>query len=162
MRTEIPETPQYWDGLERALSQRVTQPRRRRFSFPVSLTAIRALRTFTRHAVHSLAVVSLAAVMVLTWSEPIGETATVQINAAPDQPAYIAQFSPSTPRPSAVQQARNSGYEVAVQRMFTTDPAMNGRILSQRHPGEVVVDKARGPMLFVIGYTIGDNSILAN
>jgi hypothetical protein len=126
------------------------------------MTAIRSLRTLTRHAVHMSAVAGLAVVMIVSWSKPIGDTATVTINAAPDMPAYLIQYGASASAETVVAQARDDGYEVAVSRIFTPDPEQNGQILEERHPGPVSVDTARGPLLFVIGYTIGTGDATAN
>lgn len=118
---------------------------------------MRALRSLTRHMAHATAMVLLAVVMVTSWSEPTGETANVQINTAVT-PAYLAQYGAHVVSADAgeiVSRARDDGYEVSVQRLFTTDPTLDGAILAQRHPGPDTFDGARGPMLFVIGYTIG-------
>ena len=156
MRTEVPETQRFWSELERELHRRGATKRRRRFGVPV--TAMRVLRTLTRHMAHATAIVLLAVVMVTSWSEPTGETANVQINTA-GTPAYLAQFGANTvpTRPNEiVARAKDDGYEVSVQRLFITDPSLDGQILSRRHPGPVTADGARGPLLFVIGYTIGE------
>lgn len=123
---------------------------------------MRVLRTFTRHAVHMAAVVGLAVVMVVSWSRPIGDTATVTINTAPELPAYLVQYGATLDAEITVAQARDDGYEVAVRRIFTPDPAKDGHILEELHPGTLSVDNARGPLLFVIGYTIGNGSTTAN
>lgn len=108
------------------------------------------------------AFVGLAVIMIVSWSKPIGDTATVTINSAPDLPAYLVQFGASVDADAAVTQARDDGYEVAVRRIFTSDPDQDGRILEEVHPGPISVDKARGPLLFVIGYTIGSGDTTAN
>lgn len=123
---------------------------------------MRTLRAFTRHAVHSAAVVGLAVVMVVTWSKPMGETAHVTIGSLPDAPGYLAQYGASIDAETTVAQARNSGYEVSVRRMFTPDPKEDGRILAELHPGPTTIRSARGPLLFVIGYTIGTGDTNAN
>jgi hypothetical protein len=123
---------------------------------------MRALRSFTTHAVHTAAVVVLAVVMVVSWSKPIGDTATVTINTQLDVPGYVLQYTSNPISRTPVERAVDDGYEVAVQRLFSTNPADDGRILSKRHPGPTTVDKARGPLLFVIGYTIGSGDRTAN
>ena len=123
---------------------------------------MRTLRTFTRHAVHVSAVAGLAVVMIVSWSKPVGDTATVTINSAPDLPAYLVQYGAVEDAETAVAQARDDGYEVSVRRIFTPDPEQDGQILEELHPGPVSVDNARGPMLFVIGYTIGSGDTTAN
>ena len=123
---------------------------------------MRALRAFTRHAVHMSAVVGLAAVLIVSWSQPIGDTASVTINTAPELPAYLAQYGVTVDADAIVAQARDDGYEVAVRRLFTPDPDQDGRILAELHPGELSVDNARGPLLFVIGYTVGNGDTTAN
>lgn len=123
---------------------------------------MRTLRTFTRHAVHMSAVAGLAVVMIVSWSKPIGDTASVTINPAPDLPAYLVQYGVVADAETAVAQARDDGYEVAVRRIFTPDPDQDGQILEELHPGPVSVDNARGPLLFVIGYTIGTDDTTAN
>lgn len=160
MRIDVPETPEFWNRLESELSASGSRRKRRRFGVPA--TAMRALRTFTRHAVHMSAVVGLAVVLVVSWSKPIGDTASVTINDAPDLPAYLAQYGASADAATTVAQARDDGYEVAVRRLFTPDPDQDGRILVERHPGPLSVDSARGPLLFVIGYTIGSGDATAN
>jgi hypothetical protein len=160
VRTEIPDTPEFWNRLESELRSKT--PQRRRLRFGASVTAIRALRTFTRHAVHVSAVAGLAVIMIVSWSRPIGDTASVTINAAPDMPAYLVQYGASSDTQAAVAQARDDGYEVAVRRIFTPDPDEDGRILEERHPGPITADNARGPLLFLIGYTIGDGDTTAN
>lgn len=160
MRIDVPETPEFWNLLESELRARSPQRKRRRLG--VSATAMRALRTFTRHAVHMAAAVGLAVVMIVSWSKPIGDTASVTINAAPELPAYLAQYGAPLDAETTVAQARDYGYEVVVRRIFTPDPDQDGRILDELHPGPVTVDKARGPLLFVIGYTIGSGDTTAN
>lgn len=160
MRIDTPETPAFWDQLEAELATRAS--RRHRFRFASRLTALRALRTFTRHAVHSLAVVSLSAVMVMSWTEPTGETAHVEINAMPTTPGYLTQYGVEPDWDSTVLRATENGYEVAVQRLFTTNPSEDGQILVQRHPGPIAAFEARGPMLFVVGYTVGPDGVPAN
>ena len=160
MRTEAPETPDFWNRLESEL--RAKAPHRRRRRFGASVTAMRALRTFTRHAVHMSAVVGLAAVMIVSWSKPIGDTASVTINSAPDLPAYLVQYGVPVDAETTVAHARDDGYEVAVRRIFTPDPNEDGQILEELHPGPALVDNARGPLLFVIGYTIGTGDTTAN
>lgn len=160
MRSECPETPEFWQELEDQLRMRASG-RRFNLRLPVSLTALRALKTLNRHLVHSVAVVALAGIMVVGGIEPTGETATVEINLSAPVPGYLAQYSAGGSI-SPVDHAKASGYEVAVHRMFTTDPALNGQIIAQRQPGELRFDQARGPVLFVIGYTIGDETTLAN
>ena len=100
--------------------------------------------------------------MIVSWSKPIGDTATVTINSAPNLPAYLIQYGASPDAETTVAQAKEDGYEVAVRRIFTPDPHENGRILEELHPGPVTVDNARGPLLFVIGYTIGTGDTTAN
>ena len=160
VRIDVPETPEFWDRLESELHARTPHRRRRRFG--ASSTAMRALRTFTRHAVHMSAVAGLAVVMVVSWSKPIGDTASVTINTSPELPAYLVQYGASVDAATTVAQARDDGYEVAVRRIFTPDPDEDGRILEERHPGPLTVDNARGPLLFVIGYTIGNGDTTAN
>lgn len=160
MRTDVPATPEFWNRLESELIANAPHRRHRRFGVP--MTAMRALRTFTRHAVHASAVVGLAAVMIVSWSKPIGDTATVTINSAPDLPAYLTQYGVSPDAETTVVKARHDGYEVAVRRIFTPDPDEDGRILEELHPGPLSVDNARGPLLFVIGYTIGTGDTTAN
>ena len=160
MRTDVPETPDFWNRLETELRAAVPQPRRRRFGVPA--TAMRALRTFTRHAVHMAAIAGLAVVLIVSWSKPIGDTASVTINTAQELPAYLAQYGASVDADAIVAQARDDGYEVAVRRLFTPDPDQDGQILAELHPGELSVDNTRGPLLFVIGYTIGDGDTTAN
>ncbi|HEY5649812.1 MAG TPA: hypothetical protein VIW46_00080 [Acidimicrobiia bacterium] len=84
-----------------------------------------------------------------------GETASVTIGSTPDTPGYLAQYGVSIDAETAVAEARNNGYEVSVRRMFTPDPSEDGRILDERRPGPATVRAERGPVLFVIGYTIG-------
>ena len=160
MRIDVPETPEFWNRLESELRAKAPQRRRRRFGVPV--TAMRALRTLTRHAVHMSAVAGLAVVMIVSWSKPIGDTASVTINTSPELPAYLVQYGASLDVETTVAQARDDGYEVAVRRIFTPDPDEDGRILEERHPGPLTVDNARGPLLFVIGYTIGNGDTTAN
>jgi hypothetical protein len=160
VRTDVPETPEFWRRIETELRANTPTPRRRRFGVPA--TAMRTLRTFTRHAVHSAAVVGLAIVMVVTWSKPMGETANVTIGSLPDAPAYLAQYGVSVDAESTVVQAQNRGYEVSVRRIFTPDPSEDGRILEERYPRPTTIRTARGPVLFVIGYTIGTGDANAN
>ena len=160
MRTDVPETPDFWNRLESELRSSTPQRRRRRLGVPV--TAMRALRTFTSHAVHASAVVGLAVVMIVSWSKPIGDTASVTIGDAPDVPAYLIQYGASIDAETTVARARYDGYEVSVRRIFTPDPEQDGRILEELHPVPITVDNARGPLLFVIGYTIGSGDTTAN
>ena len=160
MRIDVPDTPEFWDRLESEFHAKAPATRRRRFG--ASMTAMRALRTFTTHAVHTAAVVGLAVVMVVSWSKPIGDTATVTINTQADLPGYVMQYAAAPMSQNPVERAVDNGYEVVVQRIFSTNPADDGRILDERHPGPLTVDKARGPLLFVIGYTIGTGDRTAN
>lgn len=160
MRIDVPETPDFWNRLDAELRARTAHRRRRRSGVPI--TVMRALRTFTRHAVQASAVVGLAVVMIVSWSKPIGETATVTIASSPDLPAYLSQYGASVDAETAMAHARDAGYEVAVRRVFTADPAQDGRILEELHPGPVSVANARGPVLFVIGYTIGTGGATVN
>jgi hypothetical protein len=123
---------------------------------------MRALRTFTWHAIHASAVAGLSIVMIVSWSKPIGDTASVTINSTHAVPAYLIQYGASIDAETVVAQARDDGYEVAVRRIFTPDPDQDGLILEELHPGPRSVDHARGPLLFVIGYTIGDGATTAN
>lgn len=160
MRIDVPETPDFWNRLEMELRANAPQRRRRRFGVPTP--AMRALRTFTRHAVHLSAVAGLSVVLIVSWSQPIGDTASVTINSAHAVPAYLIQYGASVDAETIVAQARDDGYEVAVRRIFTPDPDQDGLILEELHPGPRSVDHARGPLLFVIGYTIGDGATTAN
>ena len=160
MRTDVPETPEFWNRLESELRAKTPHRRRRRFGVPV--TAMRALRTFTRHAMQMSAVAGLAVVVIVSWSKPIGDTASVTINSASDLPAYLVQYGASIDAQTVVAQARDDGYEVAVRKIFTPDPDQDGRILEELHPGPMSVDNARGPLLFLIGYTISNGDTTAN
>jgi hypothetical protein len=100
--------------------------------------------------------------MIVSWSKPIGDTASVTINTAPEFPAYLVQYGAMLDAETTVAQARDDGYEVVVRRIFTPDPDQDGRILDELHPGPVTVHEARGPLLFVIGYTIGSGDTTAN
>jgi hypothetical protein len=160
VRIEVPDTPDFWNRLESELRSSTPHRKRRRLGVPV--TAMRALRAFTRHAVHASAVAGLAFVMIVSWSKPIGDTASVTIGAAPDVPGYLVQYGASIDAETTVARARYDGYEVSVRRIFTPHPDEDGRILEERHPGPVTVDHARGPLLFVIGYTIGNGDTTAN
>jgi hypothetical protein len=123
---------------------------------------MRSLRTFTKHAVHGTAVVGLAVVMVVTWSKPMGETASVSMGSLPDVPGYLVQYGVTVDAETTVAQARDTGYEVSVRRIFTPDPTEDGRILEEQHAGPTTVGNVRGPLLFVIGYTIGTGDKNAN
>ena len=160
MRIDVPETPEFWNRLESELRAKAPQRRRQRFGVPV--TAMRALRTLTRHAVNMSAVAGLAVVMIVSWSKPIGDTASVTINTAPELPGYLIQYGATLDAETTVAQARDDGYEIAVRRIFTPDPDEDGRILEELHPGPLTVHNARGPLLFVIGYTIGNGDTTAN
>lgn len=160
MRTDVPETPEFWNRLETELRSHPPRPRRHDFGVPV--TVMRTLRTFTRHAVHMSAVVALAVAMVMGSSRPMGDTARVSIASDPQVPAYVAQYGGASTAESAVAQARSNGYEVAVRRIFTPDPSEDGRIVDQFHPGSDTATQARGPILFVIGFTIGQGDRTAD
>lgn len=128
----------------------------------VPSTAMRALRAFAFHATHVTAVVALATVLMVGWTEPVGETAAVTINTQPEVPGYVMQYGTHVDTATVVERARNDGYEVSIRRIFTPEPRQNGRILDERHPGPITVEDARGPLLFVIGYTIGSGERTAN
>jgi hypothetical protein len=108
------------------------------------------------------AVVGVAVVMIVAWSKPLGDTASVTIGTAPQMQAYLVQYGAQADAQTTVDRARHSGYEVAVRRIFTPHPDEDGRILDELHPGSLAVDNARGPLLFVIGYTIGSGGTQAN
>lgn len=160
MRTETPRTPQFERLLEQELRRHQAK---RRFGrrLPAPVTAIRALRSMARHAAHAAAATALAILMVVTWQLPTGETASVEIGHTPAIHGYVSQYS-SPAGPSPIERARNQGYEVTVLRSFVPDRAAHGEILATRHPGPISPDSVRGPLLFVIGYSIGSDSASVN
>ena len=157
MRTDIPPTPDFERRMEARLRARQTR-RRLRFLLPVPVTAVRALRSVGRHAAQLAATASLALLVVFGWHLPTAETASVEIGYTPEIPGYVAQYAtaPIDP-PSPIERARDEGYEVSVLRAFVPDRAAHGEIIDTRHPGPTSPDSVRGPMLFVIGYSIGSN-----
>ena len=160
MRTETPPTPEFERLLEQSL-RRHQAKRGFHHRLPVPVTAMRALRSMARHVAHAAAATALAILMVMNWQLPTGETASVEIGHTPAIHGYISQYSiPAGPSP--IERARNQGYEVSVLRTFVPDRAAHGEILATRHPGPISTDSARGPLLFVIGYSIGSDSASVN
>lgn len=131
------------------------------YQLPVAVTAVRALRSMARHAAHAVGATALAVLMVVSWQLPTGETASVAIGRTPETHGYISQHASPT-GPSPIERARNQGYEVTVLRTFVPDRAAHGEILATRHPGPISPGSARGPLLFVIGYSIGSDSASVN
>lgn len=160
MRTETPRTPEFERLLEQRLRRRQAQ-RRFHHRLPVPVTAVRALRSMARHAAHTAAAAVLAILMVVSWQLPTSETASVEIGHTPAIHGYISQYS-NPARPSPIERARNQGYEVTVLRTFVPDRSADGEILATRHPGPISPDSVRGPLLFVIGYSIGSDSASVN
>lgn len=114
-----------------------------------------------RSAAHVAAAASMAILMVLAWQIPTGDTASVQIGYSPSVPGYVNQYS-SVGQASPIEQARNLGFEVSVRRTFVADASADGEILSATRPGPIDPSSVRGPMLFVIGFSVGSDSANVN
>lgn len=161
MRTETPQTPAFEQMVEQRLLERQTR-RRLRYLIPVPVTAVRSLRALARGTAHAGAAAAMAVLMVLIWQIPTGDTASVEVGYSSSVPGYVTQYSSSSDKTSPIERARNLGYEVSVRRIFVLDPSADGEILSTTRPGPIQSGSVRGPMLFVIGYSVGSDSANVN
>ena len=161
MRTDVPRTPAFEEMVERRLLERQTRPRLR-YLIPVPVTAVRALRSAVRGAAHAGAAAAMAILMVLVLQIPTGDTASVEIGHSTSVAGYVHQYRSTSDPASPIERARNLGYEVSVRRTFVPDPSADGEILSTTRPGPIEPSSVRGPMLFVIGFSVRSDSASVN
>lgn len=166
MRTDVPDTPDFTAELADRLvweANRRTRPaRRRRNRMPFSTMALRRLRAFSSSAGHvTLALVMSAAVLLMSPSPVHKEAVLPAISPAPRY-GYLSQFGvpPENDPTRTITMARESGFEVDVISTYVPDRHADGEIIEMRHMATSVstvpVDEpARGPLLIVIGFSVG-------
>lgn len=161
MRSEAPVTPQFNADLEAALRQETA--RRQRVRRPFAPKALRRLRSVSSIAGHVGAAFTLSAVLMLLSPATFDREAQLPPISQPPIAGYLIQYGavvvPSVDQ--TITLARESGFEVEVVRTFVPDRASHGEIVRMQH-GSVRVDTvpvtgpARGPLLIIIGFAIGD------
>ena len=169
MRSGAPATPTFTEELaSRLISEANGRKRTRR---PFATAALARLRSVSSSAGH----MSLAMVMSVTFLlvSPATLEREIQLPAVaePPVPGYLAQYgvtSPIRPDPDeTITLARESGFEVEVRHTYVPDRNEHGQILEMRHLAHPVTtvptdESARGPLLIVIGFAVGDDDNTAD
>lgn len=167
MRSDIPSTPRFTTELEAVLRGKAAQKKRTRR--PFATAALRRLRSVSSVAGHTGAAVTLSAVLLLLSPATIEREIELPPVAEPPAAGYLAQYG-ATSAPSAHQtitMAREAGFEVEVITTFVADRAAHGEILGMRHLSAPVAtlpatETARGPLLIIIGLSIGESGNTAD
>lgn len=167
MSSEIPSTPRFTTELESSLRRQAAlrKPAHR----PFATAALRRLRSVSSMAGHTGAAVALSAVLLLLSPATIERDIELPPIAEPPTAGYLAQYGATSP-PSADQtitMAREAGFEVEVVTSFVADRAAHGEILGMRHLSAQVAqlptaEPARGPLLIILGLSIGEAGTLAD
>lgn len=142
-----PDTPRYWDDVERAL-RRAARPRRR---WPTP-SWLRAPRDLGGYLVHTLLAVSLSSAVLGLIPELMQATSTPSATTLTRPGA-----KPPAPPTSLVEAralARAGGHDVVIVRAVVDDRADDGRILafSRAHTVEEDLGSSRAPVVVVVGF----------
>lgn len=165
MRCEAPATPMFEAELEAVMVDTAAGRRSRRI--PIRSGAMRALRTVNESALHVALACGIGATLLLLSPAPVHEPAPPL---GPDltaslTPAYLHQYGARDVEATIVA-ARERGYEVQLLTWHVPDLHGQGPMVSIRHAGIPVDDVpdrgARGPLLIVVGLTLGNHSSTAD
>lgn len=167
MRSDAPSTPRFDTELEANLRREAAHTRRPRR--PVATSALRRLRSISTTAAHAGAAVALSATLLLMSPSTLEREAQLPPIAEPPRAGYLAQYG--APAASSLEQtvalAREAGFEVDVVTTFVADRAAHGEILAMHHVNEhvqtvPVAKTARGPLLIVVGFVVGEAGTIAD
>lgn len=160
MRSDLPSTPQFSAELEAVLQREAA--RRRRVQRPFATAALRRLRALSNGAGHLGAAVALSTTLLILSPGTIDrELQLPPISEAPPT-GYLAQYGARPVSATAtITLAREAGFEVEVRTTFVADRTVHGSVIGMRHMTAPVNnvpmnEPARGPLLVIIGLTIGD------
>lgn len=161
----VPETPVFWQRLERDLRREAASVRRRRR--PVAATALRSVRELSRSSLHAALAVGMAATLLLLSPHGVQPEPNLQASPSTTIHGYIHQYArPPELTAATIRMARDRGFEVEVVTTFVADRAEHGRIVRMTHAGSPTEtlpdDGVRGPILIVIGLTFGDGDTIAD
>ncbi len=161
----LPDTPAFWHDLETRLRTEAASTRRR--PLPVRTTAVRAVRELSRTSLHAALAVGVAAALLLVSPAGVDPEPTLRAEGSTALPGYIGQYAtPAELTAGTVRLARERGFEVEIVTTFVADRAEHGRIVRMRHLGtpteEIPDDGIRGPILIVIGLTVGEGDTIAD
>lgn len=167
MRSDVPVTTRFTMALEAALLEEARRRRRRRR--PFSAMALARLRRFSASAGHVALAFVMSATLLLMSPDTLRPRAELPPVAAPPRAGYLAQYGApvASTATELIAFARESGFEVEVRRTYVADRAADGAVVELRHlvtpVSSVPVDQpARGLLLVVIGFTVGDGDTTAN
>lgn len=160
MRTEVPSTPRFDTELETALRREAT--RHRRVRLPFATAALGRLRTLSNGAGHLGAAVAVSATLLILSPGTLDRELQLPPISEPPPAGYLAQYGAKPASATAtITLAREAGFEVEVKTTFVTDRSVHGAVIGMRHMTAPVNnvpmnESARGPLLIIIGLTIGD------
>lgn len=168
MRTEVraPETPTFERTLEDML--RTETIRHRRIRRPYSPVALRRLRGLSSSAGHLGTAVVISTLLLILSPTSLDREAQLPPISEPPVAGYLAQFGVTQATPQqTITMAREAGFEVEVITTFVADRASHGTIVGMRHLAQSVdtvpiQEPVRGPLLIIIGLTVGDSGTVAN
>ncbi|MFP5332309.1 MAG: hypothetical protein ACLGHX_08135 [Acidimicrobiia bacterium] len=162
MRFDAPSTPEFAAELESILVREAA--RRHRQRRPFAPAALRRLRAVSNGAGHLGAAVALSATLLLLSPGTLERELQLPPISQPPAAGYLAQYAARPGSATAtITMAREAGFEVEVITTFVADRAAHGTVVEMRHlaaPIEQIPvnEPARGPLLIIIGLTIGDTT----
>ncbi|MDX1448190.1 MAG: hypothetical protein R3246_03920 [Acidimicrobiia bacterium] len=160
MPTELPSTPDFTAELESVLRREAT--RRKRARRPFTSGALRRLRALSNGAGHVGAAVALSATLLILAPGTLNRELELPPISEPPAAGYLAQFGARPASATAtITLAREAGFEVEVITTFVADRASHGTVVQMRHmssevPSVPMNEPVRGPLLIIIGLTVGD------
>ena len=159
MRTDTPATPRFSAELESVLRRQATGRRRRHL--PHAASALRRLRSVSAGAAHVGAAVAMSTLLLLLAPATANREIQLPAISEPPRAGYLAQFGAGpVSAERTIAMAREAGFEVDVVTTYVADRASHGQIVGMRHVTVPVTaipvdDPARGPLLIIIGLTVG-------
>lgn len=160
MRSEVPATPHFNAELETILRREAA--RRRRVRRPFATTALRRLRALSNGAGHLGAAVAVSATLLILSPGTLDRELQLPPISEPPPAGYLTQYGArSASATSTITMAQEAGFEVEVVTTFVADRAAHGTVVRMRHLSATVNnlpmnEPARGPLLIIIGLTVGD------
>jgi len=167
MPTEVPDTPEFTAELAERLMREAG--RRRRVRRPFATHALRRLRSVSSTAAHATLAVVLSTTILMMSPSTVHREATLPPIARAPRYGYLAQFGvpPDQGIDRTVTLARESGFEVEVISTYVPYRGADGEIVEMRHMATPVTtvpveEQPRGPLLIVIGFSVGYGDNTAN
>jgi hypothetical protein len=161
MHTDAPASPRFETDLEAILRREAA--RKRRVRRPYAPASFRRLRNLSSAASHVGAAVAVSTTLLILSPATLDREVQLPPIAEPPAAGYLAQYGAAggSTADATIAMAREAGFEVEVITTYVADRAADGQILTMRHLSETVDtlpvhEPARGPLLIIIGLTVGD------